>query len=286
MKVKPPLQYVIQHKIPLFDVKVPMKDRGTVGRMLFTLGDWYLFFMSRFPVIRNHPWFSQKKNDIRFIPMYKDIELPGDAPLPVDLLYRFIDEASHRVILTEGCACRHACGCENYPREIGCLFLGDDAMEISPEIGREVGVEEAREHVKWATGTGLVPICGKVRQDNTVLAVKDKGKLLSICFCCECCCISRGVQYMKLDDMEGIFHRLDGISVEVTDDCVGCGKCVDVCYVNAMSMPYGKAQIGDYCRACGRCATVCPKDAIKIRIEDPAFLDKAYEMIGAHINHT
>ena len=48
-------------------------------------------------------------------------------------------------------------------------------------------------------------------------------------------------------------------------------------------MSDGKAVIGEYCRACGRCATVCPEDAIDVRIDDPEFLENAYDRIRSYV---
>ncbi len=45
--------------------------------------------------------------------------------------------------------------------------------------------------------------------------------------------------------------------------CVGCGACVEVCPVQAISMNGGKANIdADRCVNCGRCAQVCPQEAL------------------------
>lgn len=53
--------------------------------------------------------------------------------------------------------------------------------------------------------------------------------------------------------------------VYVTEDCTGCGACVDVCPFGAIEMKDGKAVITEACRACGQCVDVCPVGAIKMR---------------------
>ena len=46
-------------------------------------------------------------------------------------------------------------------------------------------------------------------------------------------------------------------------ECVGCGACVNVCSVGAISMVDDKAKIdSSKCIDCGRCVQVCPQDAI------------------------
>jgi UDP-glucose 4-epimerase len=82
-----------------------------------------------------------------------------------------------------------------------------------------------------------------------------------------------------------MFPRLDSIVVEVTDGCTGCGTCVEHCYIKAIEVAGDRAVIGEKCRACGRCASVCPSGAVKISIEDPEFLDRAYEAIRSFVKY-
>ena len=46
--------------------------------------------------------------------------------------------------------------------------------------------------------------------------------------------------------------------------CVGCGACIKICPVEAISMKDGKAEIYmDKCIRCGKCHDVCPKEAVR-----------------------
>ena len=49
--------------------------------------------------------------------------------------------------------------------------------------------------------------------------------------------------------------------------CIGCGTCVDICPVNAISFDdEGKAVIDqEKCIKCGTCEAVCPVNAIEIK---------------------
>lgn len=241
------------------------------------------FRLSRLPLLpRFHPWTREDKTDMRWLPINEDIVLPQDAPMPVDLLYRFIEEASHRAIYHE-CACRKGWECERYPVDIGCLLMGDSALEGPPGLFHEAGVEEARELADRAIEAGLVPVVGKARIDNFIFGIKDRGRLLTVCFCCECCCITRYTRHSPMRYVEPLFPRLDGISVTVTDDCRGCGTCAGRCYMKAIEIVDGRAAISEYCRACGRCAAACPNGAIVVSIDDPDFIEKSYERIRAHV---
>ena len=53
--------------------------------------------------------------------------------------------------------------------------------------------------------------------------------------------------------------------VWVTEDCTGCGACLQVCPFGAIETRDGKAFITEACRACGQCLDVCPVNAIVMR---------------------
>lgn len=266
--------------------KIPFLKGNAGAKFIFDNMFSSFFRVARVPYLsRILPWFRRDETDLRSLPLYEDIDLPDGAPVPTDLLFRFIEEASHRTITEDGCLCRISCGCKDYPQDIGCLFLGDSSLDISEAINREVTVEEAKQHARRAIDAGLVPMMGKVRFDNLIYLVKDRSKLLTICFCCECCCVARHLKQMKFEDFDQVYPLLDGVQIEVTDSCTGCGNCAQQCFMEAIDIFSGKAEIGEYCRACGRCVSICPEDAITISIDDPEYLEKAYRRIRSYVEH-
>jgi NAD-dependent dihydropyrimidine dehydrogenase PreA subunit len=47
------------------------------------------------------------------------------------------------------------------------------------------------------------------------------------------------------------------------EKCTGCGRCLDTCPVEAISIVGGKATISaDTCLSCSACASICPEGAI------------------------
>jgi len=55
-------------------------------------------------------------------------------------------------------------------------------------------------------------------------------------------------------------------AIVIADLCNGCGNCVPICPVNAITMQERKAKIGPFqCIGCGACIPVCPKEAIEFR---------------------
>ena len=50
-----------------------------------------------------------------------------------------------------------------------------------------------------------------------------------------------------------------------SEKCTGCGVCVDVCPLEAISLNDGIAVIDeDSCTECGLCVDECPNDAISL----------------------
>jgi UDP-glucose 4-epimerase len=243
-----------------------------------------MFKLAWIPGTQWHPWLRPEKTDMRWLPINTDIEMPEDTPMPLAVLDAIIEKASHRVIF-DYCGCRKAYGCEHYPHEIGCLLMGDSALEGNPNVSHEVTVDEAKTFARKAVDAGLVPIIGKARIDNALFSIKDRHRLVTVCFCCECCCITRNIRHLPIAKVEPLFPPLESVTIEVTDECKGCGKCAKHCYIEAITIVDEHAVISEYCRACGRCATVCPSDAIRISLNDPDFVEKTIERIGTYVKY-
>ena len=79
------------------------------------------------------------------IEMNKDIEMPDNYVLPSKIVEHFIDEANFYCIM-DFCICRKTNECEDYPVDLGCLFLGG-LLKISTLIS--VGPLQKKRH--WST---------------------------------------------------------------------------------------------------------------------------------------
>lgn len=52
--------------------------------------------------------------------------------------------------------------------------------------------------------------------------------------------------------------------LKINDNCIGCGKCADICPMNNISMKNGKPCPDSRCTMCYRCISSCPKQAITL----------------------
>jgi ferredoxin len=202
-----------------------------------------------------------------YIPVQVEVTPPESRVLPAQLVENLIVEAPFRFILHR-CLCRSLESCRNFPKDIGCLFLGEGAREIEPSLGWEASVEEALAHHRRALQSGLIPMAGKLRWDSLWLGVKQKDQLLTICHCCDCCCYFKLYRFLPREAAQGL-QKMEGLEVRVGEGCDGCGICVERCFIRAMQLRDGKAVAGENCRGCGRCALVCPKKAVRITLLQP-----------------
>ena len=204
------------------------------------------------------------KDEASVIKIDKEID-HGETIVPSMVIDHFIEEANYHWIM-DWCICRSASSCENYPIDLGCLFLGEAAIQIDPKLGRKVTKEEALLHVQKCREAGLVHLVGRNKLDTFWLKIGPGNKLLTICNCCPCCCLWRILPHVS-KKISGKVTKMPGVAVTVGDGCIGCGTCVETCFVHAIKVVAGRAVINDSCRGCGRCITVCPQKAIILTIE-------------------
>jgi len=236
---------------------------------LWPLGKWANWLAGR-PLVGSllRPLFRQEDNRALIIPVNEVVHGAESVVLPFPLLMPLVERASQRVVMSE-CMCRQGESCQRYPRDLGCLFLGEGAAGIDPALGRPIGVEEALAHARQAIQAGLVPLIVHAAFDAFLLGIPFH-RMLAICFCCDCCCTVR--QCLRLGPplfWEAVI-RLPGLTVTAGPGCSGCGECLELCHVRAISLDDGHAVIGQHCKGCGRCAAACPVGAIRMQLADGA----------------
>lgn len=229
-----------------------------------------------------------KEDDLIYLPKERHIELNTSVELhdnivlPSKLVEHYIEEADYHWVM-DFCICRESNECEDYPIELGCLFLGEAARDIDSSMGREVTKKEALEHVEKCREAGLVHLIGRNELDSVWLDVRPGEKLMTVCNCCPCCCLWKMIPDLS-PSVSTKIKRLPGLEIKVNDKCIGCGKCVDICFINAVKIKNGNAVISEDCRGCGRCAEVCPEDAIEMILTDEDFFEKSIENLDSALD--
>jgi ferredoxin len=211
-------------------------------------------------------WLNSGSTEAVIIPVNEVIQSPKSSILPYTLLAPLIRQAAARFIMND-CMCRRNEGCSSHPHQVGCIFLGEGAAQIDPDLGRLVEPEEALTHLETAMEEGLAPLIVHTTFDAYLLGVPFR-RTLTVCFCCECCCTVHHGLILGPQAFWDVVIRLPGLKVEAGEDCVGCEICVDACFLGAISVLDGRAVIGDSCKGCGRCALACPEDAITLHMDE------------------
>ncbi len=163
------------------------------------------------------------------------------------------------------CYCRHkmehvgrAC---DAPMDICMTFGGVAASLIQHDFAREVDVAEGLDLLQQAQDHNLVQFGENVRH-----------QVAFICNCCGCCCEAM-IAARRFGWLNPV-HTSNFVPRIQPEACTGCGKCVNVCPVEAMTLvsandPHRpnqrKAWLNeDLCLGCGVCASVCPSQGLRL----------------------
>jgi UDP-glucose 4-epimerase len=212
-------------------------------------------------------WIRENRDANWILPVNEAIPRGQQVALPGMLVARLLREAAG-IFGMSACPCRTAFQCANHPHEIGCLHLGPAVSQIPNEVGRLMSLEEGLDHLERALASGLIPTILYNPSDAEIFQV-DKRRMLSICFCCECCCDVRLLLRQGPDRYWDLYnHRLPGLEVVVGAGCTLCGDCISACYGGERIIRLGaeRAEISARCVGCGRCVSACPEGAITIEL--------------------
>ena len=205
-----------------------------------------------------------------YIPINTSLGTFENQLMPEKMIEHFIKKAKHFYV-QNACGCRVYHDCQNHDKTLGCMYMGEDvkSIQLPPENGRFISQEEALEHVRKSLKNGLIPVFGRYPAETAGWAT-DTGRIMSMCFCCPCCCINGKMAQNATSEVQ-LFTRMEGLTVSVDPNiCVGCGACLEVCVFVGRNVIDGKAVVDqERCVGCGRCAMVCPNGSISITIDDP-----------------
>jgi ferredoxin len=175
-----------------------------------------------------------------------------------------IKTATHRGIGI--CYCRHKmkhlgknCDAE---LDICMTFNGSADSLIRHGIARKIDASEGLDLLQKARDMNLVQFGENVRENVNF-----------ICNCCGCCCEAL-IASRRFGFLHPV-HTTNFIPFIHVENCNGCGKCVSLCPVEAMTLVSlndpgrpnkKKAKLEqDICLGCGVCLRGCDKNAIELK---------------------
>lgn len=174
-----------------------------------------------------------------------------------------IETASDMAVGT--CYCRHKMHhmdktCDA-PMDICMTFNNTASSLIRHDIARRVDKQEGKDLLQQAYDHNLVQFGENVRESVNF-----------ICNCCGCCCEAM-IAARKFAILHPV-HTTNFLPEIREENCNGCGKCVDVCPVEAMTLASAndpvkqkrkKAVVNETtCLGCGLCVKVCTKDSLHL----------------------
>jgi ferredoxin len=214
----------------------------------------------------------------------QEAALPKDGELVVldyERASEVIRQASDRAIGV--CYCRHkmehvgkAC---QAPMDICMTFNNTAASLARHEFARLVDTAECLDLLAQAQDHGLVQFGENVRQGVNF-----------ICNCCGCCC--EAMIAARRFALFNPIHTTNYMPEVEVEKCNGCGKCVNACPVEAMTLVSAndprypklrKARLDEsLCLGCGVCVRTCSRDGLHLhprpeRVITP--VDSAYRSV-------
>lgn len=220
--------------------------------------------LSKVPVIGQAVGKLAGGRHLRVVTIPMDARLHSEsAILPYDAVRRLVESASFIVGLDE-CMCRESHDCMDYPKDLGCLFLGEGARTIKYKGARAVTKDEALDRLERAKRLGLVNNIIWSGGELKIMGADEK-KTVELCSCCPCCCLmfkTRDASRAFMDSIKGF-----GVCKVIhMDECTHCTNCLYACpfraiYVNAHDGPWiDNAR----CKGCGRCEIACKHAVLKV----------------------
>lgn len=205
-----------------------------------------------------------------------DVSVEDEAKttvLPIDLIMQAIDQAEY-IGQMDRCICRSAHECTHYDQHFGCLFFNMAGVTaVKNGLAHPATKEQVKAHVLEARDAGLVGQALYVELEQMVWGFEN-GKMdefLEICFCCPCCCVAMDVCRNANRTIKNRFSGSGFTAVANHDKCIGCGKCVEVCPQEIITLREdGKVGIDqEHCMGCGCCKSVCENGAINLKMTMP-----------------
>lgn len=219
--------------------------------------------LSKVPFVGRYVDSMASRDRLRIVTIPVNVKVQGSSAIvPFDTMSRLVDAACY-VAAAESCMCRSGHDCKDYPKDLGCLYLGEGARTIKHNV-REISKEEALARLERARALGLVNNLVWSTAEFKLLGA-EAGRTVEICSCCPCCCLmfkTRNASKAFIDNVLGF-----GIcKVVAPDDCTRCTNCERSCPFKAIKVDAREGPSVDIgrCKGCGRCENACRPHVLKV----------------------
>ena len=208
------------------------------------------------PKISRQIYGGRPTKTFRYSPAALAIDAPMQGALPGETMEPIV--AAAQKIAVAHCPCRVSArilGRTDCTHSLEVCLKYDEMAEfvIDRGLARPISADEALSILKACEKEGLVHMV-----DNAV------GEIKHTCNCCGHYCWNVGVIRRRKIPRDALMASYFIRQTE-EDGCVGCGACVDICPVDAVSLKDEKAVVdNDWCIGCGVCAVACPAGAVGI----------------------
>lgn len=183
--------------------------------------------------------------------------LPTGEVVTTEQSIAFIDAISvldKAEIAVGPCMCQKALGKRNgtYMKDIAILHGAESHKMASPEY-QGISPEEAKDLLRRLHIEGLVP--------TFYSCLRSEGWIYAICSCeSEICFPFRAHQAAG-----GVLFSGPDVVTLNSQECTGCGTCVDRCHFGANTLVNGTSEVNlAKCYGCGLCVSTCAGQARKM----------------------
>jgi len=240
-------------------------DKKTYGNAILAIGmfEYQVNKLTKEYIEDFHKYFPHYALDMGKLQLFQQRIIPVEESVNITHDIANYDELKDLIEVSDGpfcvvnCICRQAMGmigkpCQVTSREETCMAIGNMASQyIEFGWGREISKEEA------------FNVLRKNQEEGLVLQPGNAKRIDFLCSCCGCCCES--LQAFKILPNPADFIHTNYYAEVNPDECIGCGTCIDVCPMNALSLEEEISSVNlKRCIGCGNCVTKCPSEALTL----------------------
>ena len=199
---------------------------------------------------------SDRPHQLRTIPVAKSVTHKQNVR-PYDDIRHLIESSKGPMSIID-CVCKSGKdllggSCNVTENHKTCMQFGSTAeFYIERGLGQQVSKQK------------MLQLLEEFEEWGLVLQPTNSQTPNFICACCSDCCVT--LQSVKRFPRPAEFYNLNYQAEVDSDSCQACGRCIDRCQMEAMSIIDDIAVVDrDRCIGCGLCVSKCSSNAIHLQ---------------------